>query len=135
MSEQQIYRDSKIPSFDKEEEYFHDLLHMALNVQHEMKELKNLIEQQQHQKEIQPLLYREETNGIEKKESVSNIRECVSDLLTTQEVMQWLKLSKRTIQKYRDSKKIPFREFNGKVYYLRHEIEACFIEFEISNKA
>ncbi len=44
------------------------------------------------------------------------------ELLDNQDVCQLLKISKRTLQSYRDSGKIPYHRISNKILYRRFEI-------------
>ena len=48
--------------------------------------------------------------------------------LTDKEVAERLKVSRRTLQEYRNARLIPFIVFGGKVLYKEHDIEALLIE-------
>jgi hypothetical protein len=59
-----------------------------------------------------------------------------SDLMTSEQVMIMLKISKRTLQTYRNESKIPFCKFYNRIYYKRSEILAVFnnCQFKSSGK-
>lgn len=48
--------------------------------------------------------------------------------LTDKEVAELLKVSRRTLQEYRNARQIPFVVFGGKVLYKEHDIEAMLKE-------
>ena len=45
--------------------------------------------------------------------------------LDNQDVIQMLKISKRSLQTYRDSGKLPYHRIGNKILYRRSEIEDC----------
>lgn len=49
-----------------------------------------------------------------------------SDLMTSEQVMLMLKISKRTLQTYRNEGKVPFCKFYNRIYYNSSEILAVF---------
>lgn len=48
--------------------------------------------------------------------------------LTDKEVAERLKVSRRTLQEYRNARQIPFVVFGGKVLYKEHDIEVMLEE-------
>lgn len=46
------------------------------------------------------------------------------DFWTSNQVMAYLGVSKRTLQNYRNRKQIPFTKFNGKIYYPTTAVKA-----------
>ncbi|EFK59653.1 helix-turn-helix domain-containing protein [Sphingobacterium spiritivorum] len=48
--------------------------------------------------------------------------------LTTEEVSKLLKVSKRTLQKYRDEGKLGFSQIGSKIYYRSTDIDAFLLE-------
>ncbi len=46
-----------------------------------------------------------------------------NDWLTTEETCKLLKVSKRTLQKYRDELIIPYTQLNRKIYFKRDDIQ------------
>ncbi|MBU2018517.1 MAG: helix-turn-helix domain-containing protein [Bacteroidetes bacterium] len=48
--------------------------------------------------------------------------------MDNQDVCQLLKISKRTLQHYRDSGKIPFSQRGAKIYYKASDIDEFLIE-------
>ncbi len=46
-----------------------------------------------------------------------------NDWLTTEETCNLLKVSKRTLQKYRDELIIPYTQLNRKIYFKREDIQ------------
>ena len=48
--------------------------------------------------------------------------------LTDREVAERLKVSRRTLQEYRNARQIPFVVFGGKVLYKEHDIEIMLEE-------
>lgn len=46
------------------------------------------------------------------------------ELLDSADVMQWLRISKRTLQNYRKQGVIPFIKFRGKILYNRKDVAA-----------
>ncbi|MBU1578569.1 MAG: helix-turn-helix domain-containing protein [Bacteroidetes bacterium] len=46
------------------------------------------------------------------------------DFLTSNQVIAYLGISKRTLQNYRNRKQIPFTKFNGKIYYPATAVKA-----------
>ena len=48
--------------------------------------------------------------------------------LTDKEVAERLKVSRRTLQEYRNARQIPFIVFGGKVLYKEHDIEVLLEE-------
>lgn len=49
-------------------------------------------------------------------------------LLTNQEVCQFLRISSRTLQNWRDTGKIPFIQIKGKILYSESEITKLLID-------
>ncbi|MDY0086868.1 MAG: helix-turn-helix domain-containing protein [Bacteroidales bacterium] len=46
------------------------------------------------------------------------------DFWTSNQVIAYLDISKRTLQNYRNRKQIPFTKFNGKIYYPAATVKA-----------
>lgn len=58
-----------------------------------------------------------------------NYRNPLSELwLDTQEACDALKVSKRTLQSYREQRSLPFSRIGGKIYYRYTDIEAHFLK-------
>ncbi len=57
--------------------------------------------------------------------------EQTNEWLDNGDVCQLLNISKRTLQSYRDSGKLPFSQINHKVFYKRKDIEDFLKEREI----
>ncbi len=51
-----------------------------------------------------------------------------TEWLTSEEVCQMLKISKKTLQNYRDKGIIPFSKIANRTYYKRADIENCLEE-------
>lgn len=60
----------------------------------------------------------------QKKETQQKRHEGFPELLDSAAVMQWLRISKRTLQNYRNQGVIPFIKFRGKILYNRKDIAA-----------
>jgi hypothetical protein len=59
----------------------------------------------------------------------------LSDIwMDNQDVCQLLKISKRTLQHYRDTGKLPFSQIGAKVYYKAADVE-YFLESHMVNKS
>ena len=57
------------------------------------------------------------------------------DWLTSVQVQQYLGISKRTLQNYRDQGVIAFSKLKGKMYYSRNHVEALVRpQYQASNK-
>lgn len=48
--------------------------------------------------------------------------------MTDKEVAERLKISRRTLQEYRNARQLPFMVFGGKVLYKEHDIEVLLEE-------
>ncbi len=48
--------------------------------------------------------------------------------MTDREVAERLKISRRTLQEYRNARQLPFMVFGGKVLYKEHDIEVLLEE-------
>ena len=123
-------------SSDKEEITFQDMLILSFQIQNDMKTTKKLLQSIKEEpipKNPTPTKNRnpKQNTGPSMNQKIIN-----SDWMTTKEVMQWLGKSKRTIQNYRNEGKIPFKTFNGCIYYSKREIEKCFKKHDVkrSNK-
>lgn len=57
------------------------------------------------------------------------------DLLTSNQVIAYLGISKRTLQNYRNRKQIPFTKFNGKIYYPAAAVKALLNPKQNKNQA
>lgn len=55
------------------------------------------------------------------------------DLLDNQDVMEFLKISPRTLQRYRSSGKLPYYTISGKIYYRSSDIHH-FIRVSLKEK-
>lgn len=53
--------------------------------------------------------------------------------LDNQDVCQLLKISKRTLQSYRDSGKIPYHRMGNRILYLRSEIADRLESYNMNN--
>ena len=51
--------------------------------------------------------------------------------MTDSELAQYLKLTKRTLQEYRNSRKIPFYQLGGKILYRESDIEKLLFDNRI----
>ena len=54
---------------------------------------------------------------------ISKINPLEDTWLDTQEVCQLLKISKRTLQSYRDNEILPYSKIGGKIYFKASDIE------------
>lgn len=57
------------------------------------------------------------------------------ELLDNQDVCLLLKISKRTLQSYRDSGKIPYHRIGNKILYRRSEIADSLESFNMNGKS
>jgi excisionase family DNA binding protein len=66
----------------------------------------------------------EKIDSIEKKlDDYKNAKTLSTDWLDIQEACQVLKISKRTLQSYRDNGILPFSQIGGKIYFRSTDIE------------
>lgn len=56
------------------------------------------------------------------------------DWLDNSDVCKLLKISKRTLQNYRDNGKIPYYKIEGKILYKFSEIESAFEKHSITSQ-
>lgn len=121
MPEKYTYKSRELFPPPQEEITLRDLVYLVIEMQQEMTKLVRAF---QEIKRVQTIIL-ENKNSNTRNETKFNINQKIpgADRMTTKEVMQWLKKSKRTIQNYRNQGKIPFEKFNGRIYYSRREIE------------
>lgn len=123
-------RDSFPPP--QEEITMRDLVYLVIEMQ---QEITKLVHAFQEIKRVQTIIL-ENKNSTTRNKTKFNMNQKIpgADRMTTKEVMQLLKLSKRTIQNYRNEGKIPFEKFNGRIYYSRSEIERHMDKFVVKKK-
>jgi len=135
MPEKYTYRSRKSFPPPQEEITMQDVISLVSEMQQEMKIMTKLVKALYEEKMKQNLNQENKTNSINQKSEFEMNRIILnSDRMTTKEVMQLLKLSKRTIQNYRNEGKIPFEKFNGRIYYSRSEIERHMDKFVVKKK-
>ncbi|HKI87578.1 MAG TPA: helix-turn-helix domain-containing protein [Draconibacterium sp.] len=110
-----------------------DMLILAFQIQNDMKTTKKLLQSIMEGPTPKNSTPNKNRNPTQNTVPSMNQKIMNSDWMTTKEVMQWLKLSKRTIQNYRNEGKIPFETFNGCIYYSKHEIKQCFEKYDVKN--
>ena len=118
----------------EEEITFRGVLNMAFQIQNDMKTTKKLLQSIMEGPTPKNSTPTKNRNPTQNTEPSMNQKIMNSDWMTTKEVMQWLKLSKRTIQNYRNEGKIPYDKFNGRIYYSRKKIEKHMDKFAVKKK-
>ncbi|HML66115.1 MAG TPA: helix-turn-helix domain-containing protein [Dysgonomonas sp.] len=64
----------------------------------------------------------------DKLERMANIKNCLDgdELIDNQDLCLLLKVTKRTLQRYRDLNMIPFYKIDGRMYYKKSEVMGIF---------
>jgi excisionase family DNA binding protein len=135
MPEKYTYKSRELFPPPQEEITMRDVIYLVLEMHQQVEIMTKLVKALNEKKMKQNLNQENKTNSINQKSEFEMNRIILnSDWMTTKEVMQLLKLSKRTIQNYRNEGKIPFKKFNGRIYYSRSEIEKHMNIFVVKKK-
>jgi len=133
MPEKDTYRSWESFPPPEDEITMRDMLILALQIQNEMKKTKKLAQSINEGKTTPSSTANKNPKPKQNGGPLMNHKIMNSDWLSTEDVMKWLRKSKRTIQNYRNEGKIPFETFNGCIYYSKREIEKHFKKHEVKS--
>ncbi len=127
MQEDLKYRDITSPSSPGGESFYSDLLELAKYIVNEMEEIRQMIYSlKQEQSKAQKESTGAGTRNADAFKGTMNQINVEQEFFTSDEVMKLLRISKRTLQNYRDAKKIPFGKYNGRILYPKGKIIESF---------